>query len=92
MAAEGSGWPGEAGWTNVLGEDHSVGAGSGAPLGMVGCQSDAGQAGFAHVAEVYVAGSVSAPGSSPCLHFASFVGNIVSGCFPFPPPPWPSVS
>ena len=47
-------WPGVAGWTSVVGWDHSVGVDPEAFLGLMGCQSDAGQAGFAHVAKTYM--------------------------------------
>lgn len=55
----GQGWPGGAGWTSVGDWHHSVWAGPEALLGITSArrrhrQRGAGQASFAHVAEIYV--------------------------------------
>lgn len=91
--AVGGGGGGKPGGPLGAGREHSVEVGAEALL--LGCQdmAQAGQAGFAHVAEIYM-GWVWFHSwiQSFCL-LPSFAGKIVS-CFfpPIPPPPWPSVS
>lgn len=81
VAAEGASCGGKLGG-ECGGLGSLSGLGPGAFVGMMRCQDGAGQAGFAHEVGIYVGWIWSVPGSSPCLHFLSFVSTRGSGFFP----------